>query len=310
MNDRPRTPHTSQTSPTSPISLTSLTSLTSNGYGLDPGPGRLGRLEPVDRAELGDRQALRARYARDGYLFLRGFFAAETVRGFRRHYFRALAPSGLTAPGTDPADGVAAEPYDVDRALFRTTLFGGIVPGAAYAELCAHPRLVAFYRWFFGVDEVHLHRRKIIRHNVPGEQGIGSATQAHYDLVYLREGTENVLSSWIPLGDCPVERGGLVYLEGSHHRVKEEERSGSTRRPAASLTADLPGLAEEFDSRWLIADYAAGDMVVHSPYLVHAALDNRDPGRVMRLSTDIRYQPAAEPVDARWQRHWHDRDGL
>jgi hypothetical protein len=35
-----------------------------------------------------------------------------------------------------------------------------------------------------------------------------------------------------------------------------------------------------------------------------------DPGGLMRLSTDIRYQPADEAIDARWQSHWHDRDGL
>lgn len=166
-----------------------------------------------------------------------------------------------------------------------------------------------WYAWFLD-GPTHLHRRRIIRHVRPGEQGVGTATQAHYDLLYLREGTDRVLSSWIPLGDCPVRRGGLVYLAGSHHRVMAEEAAGRLRRPAASLTADLPALAEEYDSRWLSADYAAGDMVVHSAYLVHAALDNVDPDGVVRLSTDIRYQRAADPVDQRWQQHWHDRDGL
>ena len=37
-----------------------------------------------------------------------------------------------------------------------------------------------------------------------------------------------------------------------------------------------------------------------------AALDNVSD--VMRLSTDIRYQRAEEPIDARWQRDWHDRE--
>lgn len=66
-----------------------------------------------------------------------------------------------------------------------------------------------------------LHRRKIIRHIRPHEhtdtatRGIGTATQAHYDLLYLREGSDQVLSMWIPLGSCPTRLGGLVYLEGS-----------------------------------------------------------------------------------------------
>lgn len=89
-----------------------------------------------------------------------------------------------------------------------------------------------------------------------------------------------------------------------------EEASGRLQAPAASITADLPGLAEEYDSRWLTADYRAGDIVVHSAHIVHAATDNVDEGDVMRLSTDIRYQRSSEPIDWRWQEHWHDRDGL
>ena len=118
------------------------------------------------------------------------------------------------------------------------------------------------------------------------------------------------MSAWIPIGDCPVERGGLVYLERSHHRVRLDEQHGTLPRPAASITADLPALADEYDSRWLVADYAAGDIVVHSPYMVHASLDNADPDGVIRLSTDIRYQRVDQPIDWRWQHDWSDDDGL
>lgn len=49
-----------------------------------------------------------------------------------------------------------------------------------------------------------------------------------------------------------------------------------TRRSAASITADLPGLADQHDARWLWADYELGDAVVHTAHTVHAALDNLD----------------------------------
>ena len=51
--------------------------LTSNGYLLDESAGRLGELEAVPDQERGDRQALRARLGRDGYLFLRGVLDPE-----------------------------------------------------------------------------------------------------------------------------------------------------------------------------------------------------------------------------------------
>ncbi|MFB7586121.1 phytanoyl-CoA dioxygenase family protein [Streptomyces sp. NPDC056169] len=286
------------------------TALTSNGYRLDGSDRRLGRLEPVPDAERHDLGSLWHRLARDGYLYLPGFFDRATIEGFRRYYFARLAETGLTRPGSDPSEGLAAAAGDVDRARFRSVLFQRIVPGREYEALCRHPALVAFYQWFLGTGEVHLHRRKIIRHVGPGESGIGTATQAHYDLVYLREGTDRIVSSWIPLGDCPIARGPLVYLEGSHHRVLADEAAGRLRRPAASITADLPALAEEYDSRWLVTDFAAGDLMVHSAHIIHASLDNQDPAGRFRLSTDIRYQAASEPIDTRWQNHWHDQDGL
>jgi len=281
---------------------------TSNGYALDESPARLGELRPVPDRERHDRERLRTRLRDDGYLFLpRALDPAASV-AFRRYYFATLAPTGLVRAGSDPALGLAGD-GDVSRADLRERLFGEIVPGETYARFCAQPAIRDWYAWFLG-GEPFLHRRKIIRHTRPGENGIGTATQAHYDLLYLREGSDAVLSSWIPLGDCPATLGGLVYLEGSHHRVVEEERAATVRRPAASITADLPGLAARWDARWLLADYAAGDMVVHSAFTVHASLDNVDTAGRMRLSTDIRYQLREAPVDRRWQHDWFDGDGL
>ncbi|TCO33465.1 phytanoyl-CoA dioxygenase PhyH [Kribbella steppae] len=262
--------------------------LTSNGYVLDESPRRLGALSVVPDEERADLPRLRERLRRDGYLFLTGLLDPEVVLGFRQYYF------GLTGAV-------------IDRASYRKVLFDQIVPGPEYGAFCAQPAIKGWFEWFLG-GEPFLHKRKIIRQIAPGEDGIGTATQAHYDLVYLREGSDQVLSAWIPLGDCPVARGGLAYLEGSHHRVLEEEAAELLKRPAASMTADLPGLADEYDARWLVTDYAAGDVVIHTAHTIHAALDNVSEG--IRLSTDIRYQRSDEAIDGRWQNHWHDQDWL
>jgi ectoine hydroxylase-related dioxygenase (phytanoyl-CoA dioxygenase family) len=66
---------------------------------------------------------------------------------------------------------------------------------------------------------------------------------------------------------------------------------------------DLPAMADRFNARWLIADYEAGDMMVHSAYMIHAATTNQHPTQ-MRLSTDIRYQRIRDEIDARWTQHW------
>ena len=281
--------------------------LTSNGYRLDESPARLGSLVRTPASERADRAALWARLRSQGYLWLPGQLPVDEVLAFRRFYFDTLAETGLTEPGTDPVLGVVGQ-GEVDRERLRELLFTVIVPSPEYDALCRHPAVRGWFAWFLE-DDVHLHRRRIIRHSVPGEGGSGSATQAHYDLVYLREGTDRVLSAWIPLGDIGVQLGGLTYLERSHLAVLAQEASGGLPTPAASITADLPGLADERDARWLVADYCTGDIVVHSAHVIHASTDNVTDDR-MRLSTDIRYQRSSDPIDWRWQEHWHDRDGL
>jgi hypothetical protein len=275
--------------------------LTSNGYVLDEHPDRLGWLEPVPEVERSSRPDLIGRLDRDGYLYLPGFLDPAVVEDFRAYYFTVLKPAGL--------DQRQRHDVPLDLGLLRQILFEEIVPGSPYESLCRHPVIAEWFRWLLA-EVVHLHKRKIIRHVRPGEVGVGTATQAHYDLVYLREGTDRVLSMWIPLGDCPLERGGLVYLQGSHHRVRREESEGRLQRPAASITADLPKLADDQGARWLRANYRAGDVVVHCSQIIHAALDNVDSDDTVRLSTDIRYQRTTESIDKRWQQHWVDTDGL
>jgi Phytanoyl-CoA dioxygenase (PhyH) len=214
-----------------------------------------------------------------------------------------------TAHGSDPILGLAGE-ATVDSARMRHAPVQPRRTGRGNTSGSAgQPAIHDWYPWFLG-GETFLHRRKILRRHRPGQTGIGTATQAHYDLVYLREGTDRVLSSWIPLGDCPIERGGLIYLEGSHHRVMADEATGRLQRPAASITADLPALADEYDARWLVADFEAGHMLVHSAHIVHASLDNVDPRGLIRLSSDTRYERRDPPIDWRWQEHWHDQAGL
>jgi hypothetical protein len=286
-------------------SLAELPSLACRDHVLEPSPQRLGWLEPVPDRERNDRDALWARLARDGYLYLKHQLEQQTSLGFRQYYFEKLEPSGLLRPGSGPGDGLGSGD-DFDRGLAHHILFDSVVPGAEYDSFCTSSAIKGFFAWLFN-DEVHLHKRKLIRHTRVQDTWV---TPAHYDLVYLREGTTNLLSAWIPLGDCPVERGGLVYLERSHKHFAERDRlEGGTLR-AEHVSYDLPALANELETRWLIADYEAGDMVVHSPFLVHASLNNIDPHGKMRLSTDIRYQPITERIDPRWQNHWRDDDGL
>jgi ectoine hydroxylase-related dioxygenase (phytanoyl-CoA dioxygenase family) len=270
--------------------------LVSNGHTLEMTAERLGWLEP-SAASLPIKQ-LQETYRQQGYLWLKGFFDRDVVLNFRNYFFETLFARGPQA-------------------------FFEIISSQEYEDFCAMPRLWTFYQEFLQ-GHPYLYKRKLLRFNVPGED---HCTGGHYDLIYLRSGTDRLCTSWIPLGDIPVEMGGLIYLEHSdavgrqmeaEFRVKnadlppQERISAYNRNMRANgwISTDLVDMANRFNSRWLIADYEAGDMVIHSPYTIHAATVNQDPLCRTRLSTDIRFQRVDDEIDQRWAKDWSPGDNL
>jgi ectoine hydroxylase-related dioxygenase (phytanoyl-CoA dioxygenase family) len=296
-----------------PASARQLPALEASGQRLASGADRLGWLAPSDPAE--PLAALRRRYDENGYLWLKAFLRRDEVLAFRGHFFSHFLDTGLVAPGSDPRDGLSSTTAG-DVELARKRLME-VVRSAAYESFCLHPRLWRFLDAFVDGPS-YLHKRKLIRYTRPGE---ALSTPAHYDLVYLRGGTDRLVTVWIPIGETPVEMGGLVYLEGSHAlgrrleadfaaangALPPEERISAYNKNMAEggwISKDLPDMAERFASRWLVADYEAGDIVLHSPYMIHAATTNQDRANRLRLSTDIRYQNVRDEIDARWNNHW------
>jgi ectoine hydroxylase-related dioxygenase (phytanoyl-CoA dioxygenase family) len=293
--------------------------LMSNGSALEMTPERLGWLVPTDAglplAHIKDI------YYKQGYVWLKGFFERRELLAFRRDFFAAFEGTGLLAQGSDPVEGLYRGEGE-QRALIKK-IFWEMVRSPAYEAFCTMPRLWKFYEALLQ-DEPYLHKRKIIRSTLPG---VRNCTGGHYDLIYLRAGTDRLYSSWIPIGDIPVEMGGLIYLEGSDALGRKMEAEFSARnadlppqerisaynhnmRAGGWISVDLADMARRFNSRWLVADYEAGDMVIHSPYMLHAATVNTDPHKRIRLSTDIRYQAKSDEIDKRWTNDWAPDDHL
>jgi len=293
--------------------------LSSNGYNLDMRPERLGWLTPTDPGL--PIEQLREQYRAQGYLWLKNILPRQKVLAFRERYFSAFQGTGLLREGSHPRDGIYSGGPE-DRAANNKALMT-VVRTASFESFCLMEEIWGFYERFLQ-GAPYLHKRKITRHTRPFDK---NCTGAHYDLVYLRGGTSNLCTSWIPIGDTPVELGGLIYLEGSDawgrqaeagYQAKAADLSPEERVAAYNkymdntgwITKDLPSLADRLNARWLMADYEAGDMVVHSPYMVHASTVNLSAEGQMRLSTDIRYQRVQDEIDARWQNHWSLDDML
>jgi hypothetical protein len=130
-----------------------------------------------------------------------------------------------------------------------------------------------------------LHPRNIARISFP--QAEHFTTPPHQDFVHI-QGTSDVYTSWIPLGDCPRELGGVAVLAGSHvYDVLPVHKASG----AGGLGVDTDHLA----LAWHTSDYAAGDVLIFHSHTVHKALPNRTTDR-LRLSVDYRYQGVGQPL--------------
>ncbi|KAF2089793.1 phytanoyl-CoA hydroxylase [Saccharata proteae CBS 121410] len=307
-------------------------------------PSQVAYLRPSSPDEPID--ILRARYAQDGYLFLKQLLPRPDVLAARSAYFDLLSPSGVLKPGTDAVQGIfdpAKDPADYPGIGAGATDNNGRPGGESakhfvdlalkahtedwYADtFCKHPVLMDFVKAFTGWGEDALAlKRTLLRNNTPGNRAIG----VHYDQIFLRYGDPSSVTAWVPMGDVKLNGGGLIYLEDGHTLGTELEAAFTAKALATGLTPEQTKnafnqnmmstgfLAEgptafgaEHKRRWLVTAYEAGDVVLHSPHAIHASTINCDPQGVIRVGTDLRFVDTKKDVDTRWLDHYRFGDGV
>jgi predicted TIM-barrel fold metal-dependent hydrolase len=246
-------------------------------------------------ALLGDRAALLTRAQRDGYLFFRGLLPRQSVLEVRHDVLSQLDAHGWIQKGTRLDDGIIDEaainevPEDELRADIGISAQGYTDVQRVHSmhRLPHHPALMALYRTLFAED-VFVHPRHIVR--VMTSHRALVPTPAHQDFP-LVQGSQTTWTAWFPLGDCPLELGPLVILRGSHMNGYLSVRQAAG---AGGLSAQLC----DGETDWAGGDFAAGDVLTFPSLTVHKALAPLTKRRV-RLSMDVRYQPASEPIEAK-----------
>jgi hypothetical protein len=68
----------------------------------------------------------------------------------------------------------------------------------------------------------------------------------------------------------------------------------------ATLAQDALTLARERGTRLMTRNFEAGDVVIFGMYILHGSLENHSPLQRVRLSCDVRWQPADLPLDERY----------
>jgi hypothetical protein len=282
--------------------------LSSLGHELDLSPEAFGELRESNDI-LDDVPALRARMDEDGYVFFRDYLDVDWVMDARREILRRIKEGG----GLDPnhPDDEAVTGTGPRKSWFGHNL---AVRNLPLEKLLYTGRMIEYYERFLGGPVRHFDYTWF-RAVGAGRQGI----YPHCDVVYMGRGTWNLFTSWTPIGDVPVELGGLMVLEGSHKKREQLKnymsRDVDTYCVNRSDAADIESgkkqwiwdgklalnpvtLRKKLGGRWLTTNFRAGDVLTFTVLTVHASLDNQT--NRFRLSSDSRYQLASEPVDERW----------
>ncbi len=246
---------------------------------------------------LGDAPALWRRMDADGYLLLRGLIARETVLSAREAVLMHMREQRVLHPDTPVLEGVMPPGGPSIRLMGRK----GIAQHPAVLAVLEHPALYALFGALFGEPALTFPYKWL--------RAVGNEayTGAHFDFVYMGRGSQNLYTVWIPFGDVPISQGSLAICRGSHRldsfaRIRDTYGRMDVDRDGISgwFERDPMRIVERFGGQWQGADYRAGDVIIFGMHTMHASTTNLS--NRFRLSCDVRYQPAGDPVDERWKR--------
>lgn len=243
----------------------------------------------VSNDAMEDPGELQRRIADGGYLFFKRLIGADKLWELRREMMSTIQDVGWLIAGTDPMDGIA----DINMRYTE----GDNEYSAGYAQVY---RIENFHRsahWpeFLDIVEkmvgqpIMPHPQKIARIWFP--KYTAHTTPKHQDFVHFQGSFENI-TCWVPIGDCPIELGGLALIPGSHKVKRVLDHHFSLG--AGGLIVDETE-HEEIDPVWHTTNYEAGDALFFPALTIHQALPNYTEDK-LRLSLDNRYMLVGDKV--------------
>lgn len=245
-----------------------------------------------------DSRALHQRLDDDGYLFLRGLHDVEAVLAARQEVFARLEAVGeVKSPAVE---GIfTGTSHRREREPDLGAFWKSVSEGPRLRAVTHGPRIREIIRAVFGEPAVP-HDYAYIR-----PAPVGRSTGPHCDYPFFARATERVVTVWTALGPVPLHEGPVTVIEGSH---RFDDLADATRGFDVASDTDRQAtrpenhvaFARSRNTRLLSADFGPGDMLIFGMFTWHGSLDNHSPIGRMRLSSDIRFQPAGEPRDPRY----------
>ena len=240
----------------------------------------------VSNDAMNDPEELRHRISEEGYVFFKKLQDPDKLWALRREMLTTMQEGGWFVAGTDPMDGIA----DISTQCTE----GDPEYTSVYHEVY---KLEAFHRsghWSEVVDmvgkivgrEVLPHPQKIARLWFP--KYTAHTTPIHQDFVHF-QGNFQTYTCWAPVGNCPIELGGLAVLPGSHKVNKVMDHHFSLGAGSLCVNED------ELSGEWHSTNYEIGDTLIFPALTIHKALPNLTEDR-LRVSLDNRYQAVDDPI--------------
>ncbi len=243
----------------------------------------------VSNDAMNDPQELQRRIADEGYLFFKRLVNPDKLWELRREMMSMIQQVGWLVAGTDPMDGIA----DINMRYTE----GDNEYSAGYAEVYKIENFHRAAHWPEYMDVISKmtgkpimpHPQKIARIWFP--KYTEHTTPKHQDFVHFQGSFDNI-TCWAPIGDCPIELGGLAVIPESHkvNRVLDHHFSLG----AGGLIVDETE-HDDVNAVWHSTDYEAGDALFFPALTIHQALPNYTEDR-LRLSLDNRYMVVGDNI--------------
>ncbi len=243
----------------------------------------------VSNDAMNDPEELQRRIADEGYLFFKRLVSPDRVWDLRREMMSMIQDVGWLVAGTDPMDGIA----DINMRYTE----GDNEYSAGYAEVY---KIENFHRSGHWPEYLEIIEKMVGAPIMPHPQKIARiwfpkytehTTPKHQDFVHFQGSYDNI-TCWAPIGDCPIELGGLAVIPGSHkvNRVLDHHFSLG----AGGLIVDETE-HDDIEPVWHTTNYEAGDALFFPALTIHQALPNATEDK-LRLSLDNRYMVVGDNV--------------
>lgn len=238
-------------------------------------------------------EELKRRIYDEGYLFFKQLLNPDKLLELRRQILTTLQEGGWLMAGTDPMDGIA----DVEKKCTEGD--------RKYTEIYHKvQKLEALHRSGHWPETLDMIEKVMGRPAMPFPHQVVRlwfpkytkyTTPIHQDFVHF-QGHFNNLTAWAPIGDCPIELGGLAVIPGSHKVGKVLDHHFALGAGGLNIDVDKETTTHpEITGSWYTTNYEVGDYLIFPALTIHKALPNVTEDQ-MRASLDNRYNPVGEPI--------------